>query len=75
MSAILVSSHFSSSGLSAIIFVMFFLTKIDDLLMRHYSLYHRCPRKRRQLKDVGETLKAHKVTRARSEGTRWIDDR
>lgn len=35
------------------------LTKIDDLLMRLYSLYHRSPKKWRELKAIAEELEEH----------------
>lgn len=53
----------------------FSLTKIDDLLMKLYSLYHRSPKKWRELKAIGEELEEHVVKPARSQGTRWIDHR
>ncbi|KAJ8007575.1 hypothetical protein DPEC_G00095460 [Dallia pectoralis] len=49
--------------------------KIDELLMRIYSLYRRSIKKWKELKALGETLEEHVVKPTRSQGTRWINHR
>lgn len=55
-------------------FVLFF-TKIDELLMRLYSLYRRSPQKWRELRAIREALEELVVKPACSQGIRWIDHR